>query len=1257
MSTIPSFQQLWAMYLFEKIQAPKGAEFLDEKLIRNNLLDTKDKSKTDVKSDIVQISAHEFMSKGPGRFVNGAIFGFVKNFFSVNLLSDIQKDNDLVDIGLTTDFLLKHGGKEPDKNGDLVFDLKEIIALNERYLGVSKGSPTLQKAVFQRQFFPDGESSYDFAQRVQMFESTNFQVGAVDVGNDVDLNSVYDNNVRFVVKADGTRLIENFVVSPKGVDNFDFVGGNNDGGQKTGNLFNAFVSDPSSIRKNADQPLKTLGIGRTVPIHYTDYHLLPRSTYTLADFKKDQKILLDNNYIEASNILMDIRLGNVLYGSRIMYSEMYEQGVISFKDDKGRSVYYGTVDDDKLDLDKFSIQDFSDFINHQLITSVPKSDSESLIDIEVARLNNFKLGINNKNKITFVAGGGDDVIYGLDKAGGLLFPDKRLNDDRIFGGSGNDKLYGRRGDDYLNGGDDNDELHGEAGHDYLEGGSGQDTYHIQDHDTVFDSDGQGRIVFSGRERLLGADSADYTAARFARSSSDPDNTWYSIGQDGKRDGELVAERQEEDLLLSRQGGDSATVKGFFASVGSAQPGTFSALGITLADEVPAEGGSEAAFSQSGHAGRYNVFYLGGHHHFQISGAEKDDIVFATGTAGAKINGGSGSDLVFGSFHADTIYGGEDNDILSGSAYVGAGSSRTPEEQALDADTIIGGGGRDLISGMAGDDIIHTGFENEHLRTGSGGERGDWATGGLGNDRIYGSINHDFLSGAEGMDWLYGGAGDDVLIGDAFYRAGRRSQHIYVESTISGPTYLPGGGVIPPSVHRPALGTEFSFRNGEWEATTLNSVTRTHPDTDEWSVAINRETGDYALTAKVLPSNEDHRVAADGATDFLDGGYGNDLLIGQDGGDYLYGGHGDDILWGDDNRNHDVAGHDYLSGGEGNDVLHGGKGNDVLIGGRGGDRLLGGEGADVYLFHSGDLQNAADTDTISDSDGQGAIMIDGRALHTLSWAADPAQPDRWQAKETGWLLTRSGNSLNLNGGDLFQSGIVIDNHRAGDFGLYLPDAAAPKDPEQPDSPKPDDGGAATTPDAPKGKYETPEQTWSGGEDGDTLTGTDAREDLNGYGGHDTIFGMGGNDVINGGEGNDVLNGGAGADTYVFSGRWGQDTIQAEGGEDHIYFKDTKLVEVGFKREGKDLWIRKHGSSDSILIQNQFADGQSQTAQAVVNWEFADGQILKPDQVQALLADSASGLVHAMAAFGAGSGGVAAPLAATQNQPLLAATPLA
>jgi Ca2+-binding RTX toxin-like protein len=73
--------------------------------------------------------------------------------------------------------------------------------------------------------------------------------------------------------------------------------------------------------------------------------------------------------------------------------------------------------------------------------------------------------------------------------------------------------------------------------------------------------------------------------------------------------------------------------------------------------------------------------------------------------------------------------------------------------------------------------------------------------------------------------------------------------------------------------------------------------------------------------------------------FVDGGGGNDMLIGARGDDTLHGGSGDDRLIGGD-------GNDTLVGGEGNDRLAGDDGDDSLAGEAGVDRLLGGKGRDT-----------------------------------------------------------------------------------------------------------------------------------------------------------------------------------------------------------------------------------------------------------------------------------------------------------------------
>ena len=78
---------------------------------------------------------------------------------------------------------------------------------------------------------------------------------------------------------------------------------------------------------------------------------------------------------------------------------------------------------------------------------------------------------------------------------------------------------------------------------------------------------------------------------------------------------------------------------------------------------------------------------------------------------------------------------------------------------------------------------------------------------------------------------------------------------------------------------------------------------------------------------------------------MDGGSGNDRLLGDDGDDYLTGGSGNDFLSGYD-------GDDYLTGGSGTDRLSGGAGNDVLIGGKDSDQLNGGDDNDILTGGNG-----------------------------------------------------------------------------------------------------------------------------------------------------------------------------------------------------------------------------------------------------------------------------------------------------------------
>lgn len=190
--------------------------------------------------------------------------------------------------------------------------------------------------------------------------------------------------MQFVLHADGRREIKNFVIAPvEKCDDFDFVGGDREGWEAVGNQINEFITDPSSVRN--DDESQTFGIGRTVPFVYTDLEKIPRiSSYTLENYKSDQMALRNNNY-STNGITISARMIDLWRGTLHMYWVMHNEGIISFKDKEGRSVYYGVNDVDDIDLDDLKTRDFS-FANRVVdfftVLYLSNGSSNSLIDIE-----------------------------------------------------------------------------------------------------------------------------------------------------------------------------------------------------------------------------------------------------------------------------------------------------------------------------------------------------------------------------------------------------------------------------------------------------------------------------------------------------------------------------------------------------------------------------------------------------------------------------------------------------------------------------------------------------------------------------------------------------------------------------------------------------------------------------------------------------------------------------------------------------------
>ena len=243
---------------------------------------------------------------------------------------------------------------------------------------------------------------------------------------------------------------------------------------------------------------------------------------------------------------------------------------------------------------------------------------------------------------------------------------------------------------------------------------------------------------------------------------------------------------------------------------------------------------------------------------------------------------------------------------------------------------------------------------------------------------------------------------------------------------------------------------------------------------------------------------------------IDGGGGNDLLIGGRGVDVLNGGAGADTLIAGDGRNtlSGGGGADFLLGGAGTDVLTGGGGHDVLVAGGGDNTLIGGAGPDEFV-----IQRTA-----------GAVTTIDRF--------DAAQGDRllWNA---GFDRLRIGHdkagdlTITVGRGDASQEVIFEGDSSVAQIlpGLVLPCW---------------EGGALRFAGGSTGTLFLADPS------GGTVRADGANETLIGQGGRDTLIAGPGGDTLVAGSGNDTLKGGTGND--ILLGGSGDDRLIAGTGDD-------------------------------------------------------------------------------------------------------------
>ena len=265
-------------------------------------------------------------------------------------------------------------------------------------------------------------------------------------------------------------------------------------------------------------------------------------------------------------------------------------------------------------------------------------------------------------------------------------------------------------------------------------------------------------------------------------------------------------------------------------------------------------------------------------------------------------------------------------------------------------------------------------------------------------------------------------------------------------------------------------------------------------------------------------------------ELIDGGRGNDILIGADSDDRLHGGKGNDFLFGG-------AGDDALDGGDGEDILDGGDGDDVLDGNDGNDILFGGAGNDILIGNDGD-------DLLFGGDGDDIFLVRGKTdgLDIFDGGAGIDTMSGTDRDDIFHVLDRLENIIAIefiDGADGFDTILGGDGDDVLDFG------------------------------APGAPVLISIELIDGGRGNDILIGANGDDRLYGAAGRDVLIGGAGNDDLDGGEGDDVLwggsgddvlTGGTGSDVFVFRPGDGNNLISDFGRRDLIRFEGFAPADV-------------------------------------------------------------------------------------------------
>lgn len=771
--------------------------------------------------------------------------------------------------------------------------------------------------------------------------------------------------------------------------------------------------------------------------------------------------------------------------------------------------------------------------------------------------------------------------------------------ETISGTIYNDEVIGKAGDDTLKGGVGNDLLNGGLGADHLDGEAGTNTASYRDATTAVQVD----LNNAGAQVSSGEASGDTLVNIHRLFGSEHGDTLTGDGGDnllaGYGGGDLIDGGVGDDTIEGGAGADTLR--------GGADYDIATYAGSSVGVRVTLQEGDTLGFGLEGDAQGDTLAGFeaisGSLHSDILTGNSLDNMLF----------GSDGNDFLEGKGGADRLLGGSGADFavytssleaVTVSLETGVATGGDAEGDTFDSieyvigsagdDTITGDGAGNLIEGGAGEDTLDGGegmdaisyansgagifidLINQKVRTLKDGESSDADGDTIANFEHVIATNFDdeIIVGHSGAVILAGG-GDDVITpfsGNVAIDGGEGFDTVDFSQ-------IDAGGSFQPLYNQAGL-----FTGSQVDDTVIYQGNDIY---DVWADAIAgvavddnsfaASTGRYDIrlnSIEMLRATEfGDRIAFNDINQNVDGGGGDDQIIGKEGHDIFYGGEGDDLLQGMDGNDtlRGDAGADVVYGGAGDDFVYGGAGDDLVIGdtdisiehpynlfilfqdeptgadhldgGAGDDQLMGGKGNDTYYFGRGYGQDVITDHTFVEGPAAGKIPLPTVDLaeagnDTLVFNEDILPGDITAvAQGADLLITVDGTTDQITLKNFSNSFMAIETVRFAATGYQLSLAGLTVEVAAANLSAIGDGllsGSAAV------------DALVGTAGNDAMSGFDSADTIQGGAGNDTLDGAGGNDYLHGGAGNDYLTGGGGDDRAIYYGNAQDYTISDASG---------------------------------------------------------------------------------------------------------------